>query len=178
MDSAVTCLGFSCGFIGFVCEEKANKPLYRLWRGMLCVLLRPALTTSVFQQSLRSQSRSNCLQPLPHRSLRGKLRRILTSLHHCATARHSHTAHTSMRGFRVYPCQVKHCEAPGEALRGHQQNMSSSINGCFSWLAEENIFRNDRVKQSLGSQMSCLTCLPAYRDTVDMPSICSKWCNN
>lgn len=41
----------------------------------------PSLTTSVFWRSFLSQSRSDCLQLLPHRSRRGELRRILTSFY-------------------------------------------------------------------------------------------------
>lgn len=49
----------------------------------------PSLTTSVFWQRLLSQSRSDCLQLLPHRSWRGELRRILTSFY-CQTSTRRH----------------------------------------------------------------------------------------
>lgn len=136
------------GYLGFVCEEKANKALYGFCRRILP--LCSALTTSVFWQSLLSQSRSNCLQPLPHRSWRGELRRILTSLYQCARTRHP-DIHTHTRTFTVYPCQVEHCGVAGGASGVQQPNVSSSINGCFSWLKGENTLKNHTSEQPLGS---------------------------
>lgn len=97
---------------------------------MLCVCALHSVTTSVFWQGLLSQSKSNCLQPLPHRSWRGELRRILRSLFLCADA---HT-HTNTLTFLPCPCQVEHCAVAGGASGVQRPNVSSSINGCFSWL--------------------------------------------
>lgn len=47
----------------------------------ICILALPSLP----------QSRCYCLQPVPHWSWRGKLRRILTSLQHCARPRYPET---------------------------------------------------------------------------------------
>lgn len=59
------------------CKEKVNNASCRFWSNLLfacgraCVsVTEQRLTTSVFWQAIRSQSLSNCLQPLPHRSCR------------------------------------------------------------------------------------------------------------
>lgn len=53
----------------------------------------PSLTISVFWRRLLSQSRSDCLQLLPHRSWRGELRRILTSFYRQTPTRRQARAH-------------------------------------------------------------------------------------
>lgn len=141
--------------------------------------LGPALTTSVFWQSLLSQSRSNCLQPLPHRSWRGELRRILTSLYHCVGNRQTHTrtyTHTNFHSISL-PSQALWCGR--RSLGSLTPNVSSSINGCFGWLKGENTLKNHTSEQPLGSSKgqtdwhllkSCKTRPPSNTEHT-----CSEW---
>lgn len=93
MHCVVPCLTYICCAEVFgICAQRKGKH-DGFHSGILLVWVPPcpALTTSVFWHSLLSQSRSNCLQTLPHRSWRGELRRILTSLYRCVPTRHPDT---------------------------------------------------------------------------------------
>ena len=67
------------------------------------------------------------------------------------TPRHTHThTHTHTHKYTVYPCQVKYCGMSGGPSGLQQPNVSSDINGCFSWLKGENTLKNHTSEQPLG----------------------------